>query len=808
MKWIFKNTLKSTIAVMLILVLIFSATATSFAWFIWSHKTSATEAYKGISNLQLSTDEKNLLNRCTKLIDDPFMHKTTTGIKFKFKCYNKNDNLYCGGTFHGEDNYFLTQKYLYELAIKLLDSNNCVNANDIGIFVDNFRNDFLIRHGLFDPNILENYQLRARVAVIENTKIIKNLLNYQVTACQNENTPKKRSIKVMGFLCHQAGDCFAHRTIISGSQTTGTQSGSVILADFTTYLPERFTATKSVVKKILTAYNNALLWRNNGSSPIPNVYAKFDNDWMKYYQNNGIARTMSWFDAYYAESAEIPQGAGVNASLKDPSLFDKFETLDPGTAYTFAATIFTDESAYPFFAFETKNGLNLYAAGYDLEEDLIDGGIKLSPYEKYALTISVLFDKDNDAFLAIEGEIKNLNTDSGQVAEIVKKYSDPSLLKPETSFLDYEFVVRFDKDNTCSLVCILHDEEFQIIKEVVINETKDYPSVEPPQQHNYIVSLAPDQTTIYASDTLYVDVMLCGNINYTQLATEIVYDNNLLTFAGYENLEGWAAACIPVAANKVAIRSVPAMNMVTGAPCSTSVRVVTLKFTVKEGLSGKSAAANFSFASILVSPPAGITKFTTAPGTALNISIIIPHTCQYCVCHMTGASCYHECCFCFKDFCSNWLFDDFKIADTGTLAKLDIHQSCKYESTILTDESARPFFAHETKEGYELYPVDEELEKSLAESGIKFSPYQKYLQTATVAVDKSGDIFLSAESGLTLQKDDPEQVAKIVSKAPVKLGYIIFETRLMVDQNGKYYFVTIFYDYYGRVIYVWVDMIK
>jgi hypothetical protein len=37
-----------------------------------------------------------------------------------------------------------------------------------------------------------------------------------------------------------------------------------------------------------------------------------------------------------------------------------------------------------------------------------------------------------------------------------------------------------------------------------------------------------------------------------------------------------------IATNKVAVRSIPTMNMTTGASCSTDVRIVALKFTIKD----------------------------------------------------------------------------------------------------------------------------------------------------------------------------------------------------------------------------------
>jgi dipeptidase D len=138
---------------------------------------------------------------------------------------------------------------------------------------------------------------------------------------------------------------------------------------------------------------------------------------------------------------------------------------------------------------------------------------------------------------------------------------------------------------------------------------------------DYVVSLAPSRTSLEIGATLWVDVILQGAANYAQIAAEIAYDAALLEFTGYENLQGWAAGVTKPAAHKVAVRSVPGMNMVVGAPCLDGVSIVTLMFTAKGGFAGDNAAAGLSFDSLLVSPPAGVTGTSVAPGEAVNITI-------------------------------------------------------------------------------------------------------------------------------------------------------------------------------------------
>jgi uncharacterized repeat protein (TIGR02543 family) len=140
-------------------------------------------------------------------------------------------------------------------------------------------------------------------------------------------------------------------------------------------------------------------------------------------------------------------------------------------------------------------------------------------------------------------------------------------------------------------------------------------------QYDYIVYLKADKTTIPAGEPLLVDVMLVGIRNYTQLAAEIAYDTDLLEFDGYLNLSGWAASVTNPVANKVAVRSVPGMNMVVGAPCLDDVTIVTLKFKVKDGFAGNSISTNLSFASALVSPAGGVTGTLVEPSRPLSFTL-------------------------------------------------------------------------------------------------------------------------------------------------------------------------------------------
>ncbi|MCL1816780.1 MAG: hypothetical protein FWG43_04170, partial [Clostridiales bacterium] len=136
------------------------------------------------------------------------------------------------------------------------------------------------------------------------------------------------------------------------------------------------------------------------------------------------------------------------------------------------------------------------------------------------------------------------------------------------------------------------------------------------EDYNFHVYLQPKKEYTQEGDPLLVDVMLIGDLNYTQVATEIVYDTDLLEFAGYEYLQGWVAMVNETEQGQVTVRSMASSNMITGTSCIEGVTVATLKFNVK---SGSEAEACFNFASTVVTPVAGVVKFSTAPGKPLTV---------------------------------------------------------------------------------------------------------------------------------------------------------------------------------------------
>ncbi|MCL1975248.1 MAG: M64 family metallo-endopeptidase [Firmicutes bacterium] len=142
-----------------------------------------------------------------------------------------------------------------------------------------------------------------------------------------------------------------------------------------------------------------------------------------------------------------------------------------------------------------------------------------------------------------------------------------------------------------------------------------------PPTYNYHVYLLPDQAGLSVGETVSLDVMLAGDLNYTQLSTEIAYDTNLLKYEGYADLKGIVAAVSPLADGKISVRSVPSLNMVFGEPCDPDVKIVTLKFKLLGNFSEDKTTTACTFASININPPAGFIGARIAPGEELPLII-------------------------------------------------------------------------------------------------------------------------------------------------------------------------------------------
>jgi len=125
---------------------------------------------------------------------------------------------------------------------------------------------------------------------------------------------------------------------------------------------------------------------------------------------------------------------------------------------------------------------------------------------------------------------------------------------------------------------------------------------------------------VKAGEIYFLDVMLAGNLNYTQVDTVIAYDGALFEYVGKVQLAAITTDTKSVGAGSLAAQSIPAGNLTGGASCAQPVIVERLLFRAKSNLS---ASVDFSIASATVYPAAsrGIDGVTTDLGNPVSVTV-------------------------------------------------------------------------------------------------------------------------------------------------------------------------------------------
>jgi hypothetical protein len=195
------------------------------------------------------------------------------------------------------------------------------------------------------------------------------------------------------------------------------------------------------------------------------------------------------------------------------------------------------------------------------------------------------------------------------------------VLVAEDGIINPTDVPQFGPDNMSMILSWLEKESGDPF-DLVTRINKDY-SLIPGEikNYNYHVYLAPEKTSYKVGDTFLVDIMLVGNLNYTQIITEVAFDPALLQFEAYENLSGVMATCTQADSSTIYMRSLPSTNMITGSPCWPEKRIVTLKFTVLDDFAGSSVDTALSFISAQVNSPANYVGATTAPCKPITVTL-------------------------------------------------------------------------------------------------------------------------------------------------------------------------------------------
>ncbi|MCL1816744.1 MAG: hypothetical protein FWG43_03980, partial [Clostridiales bacterium] len=110
------------------------------------------------------------------------------------------------------------------------------------------------------------------------------------------------------------------------------------------------------------------------------------------------------------------------------------------------------------------------------------------------------------------------------------------------------------------------------------------------------------------------------DLNFTMAESSVAYDTDLLEYLGYENASGWLNQVYREEPNLISMRNLPNSNLNVGAPCTDPLRLLTLKFAVKDTLGAGEVETDLSFAAVNVYPTADISDATTAPGENLTLS--------------------------------------------------------------------------------------------------------------------------------------------------------------------------------------------
>ena len=141
------------------------------------------------------------------------------------------------------------------------------------------------------------------------------------------------------------------------------------------------------------------------------------------------------------------------------------------------------------------------------------------------------------------------------------------------------------------------------------------------EEYNFTVYFNSPPTPYSPGDTVYVDILLEGDLNFTMAEVSAAYDTDLLEYLGYENVSGWMNQIYREGSDLITVRNLPTSNLNAGAPCTEPVRLLTLKFKVKNTLPEDEVKTDVSFAAINVYPTPNITDATTAPGKSLTITL-------------------------------------------------------------------------------------------------------------------------------------------------------------------------------------------
>jgi DNA-directed RNA polymerase subunit RPC12/RpoP len=128
-------------------------------------------------------------------------------------------------------------------------------------------------------------------------------------------------------------------------------------------------------------------------------------------------------------------------------------------------------------------------------------------------------------------------------------------------------------------------------------------------EYDFVFYRSMDFKDYKAGDTISMDVMLVGNMNFCMSEVRFEYDTSLLAydeFTGSSDPTTWMFQTRKENPNIVYMNSVPDVNFNVGGPTTTPIRLVTLTFTVLDDIDAEDVEDVLEFFSTTVYIPPGI----------------------------------------------------------------------------------------------------------------------------------------------------------------------------------------------------------
>ncbi len=318
-----KNVTNRVVRILLILVTIgcLSIPSTSYAWGSDGHSVLVENAMNKMQNtyghtINFSGSELELLYYCADLPDQA-----------------EYRDLALTSSLHGRGNYLSCEKYLWELAMAMLETKGAASLID-ATFLSNYLNS----RTYLTPSE------KSRMATV-NTKIEQLITTKLLYQDDYELSKRKKAIKVIGFMCHLIGDTYAHNTFFPLSSVDYLTYDSTLnfrKQDFPSDSKYSDTLKWNTFKEIITNYNVTFADSNKMG----------DNDIRAYKRDENSTPVNFFTEKIYPLDLLNAISANLNSQFEDNP---NFHATRINATFTVTRRFLTDFNA----------AINLYSSGQD-----------------------------------------------------------------------------------------------------------------------------------------------------------------------------------------------------------------------------------------------------------------------------------------------------------------------------------------------------------------------------------------------------------------------------------------------------------